>query len=198
MGVKRTRSSLPLPSGRYRVVLADPPWSYQNWTDKKNGAAAAHYPTLSVQEIRSIPVADLAHPKGCALFLWATFPKVREALSVIEAWGFRYVTCAFVWRKVNPDGSPYMGLGFYTRSAYEICLLGLKGRMTPARRDIRQEITAPVRRHSEKPQTIYDKIEALFPHGTPRLELFCRGEPHLGWRGWGDEAEDDSTHTRAA
>jgi N6-adenosine-specific RNA methylase IME4 len=104
--------SPPFPTGQYKTILADPPWKYQNWTDKKNGAARGHYKTMTLEDIAALPVGELGDPTGCALFLWATFPKIREALQVIEAWGFRYVTCAFVWRKVYRSGAPYCGLGF--------------------------------------------------------------------------------------
>ena len=77
------------PRGRYRVITADPPWRYQNWTDAKNGAARSHYATMAAADLGALPVADLADERGCALLLWATWPKLPEALEVMPAWGFR-------------------------------------------------------------------------------------------------------------
>ena len=103
--------------GRYSIIYADPPWRY---TAKKiQGAAENHYPTMSISELCALPVADLA-AKDSALFLWATFPQLPEALRLIQAWGFTYKSVAFVWLKQNRK-SPgwFYGLGFWTRG--KIC-----------------------------------------------------------------------------
>lgn len=170
----------------YSLVFADPPWSYkQRWGDmEKHGAATSHYSTMSQAEIQALPVGEWA-ADNAALLLWGTWPKIDEALAVCSAWGFRFVTCAFVWNKTYKNGRPYCGLGFYTRSGSEFVLLGIKGSMKPASRSVRQVITAPVGRHSAKPQVFYDRARDLFPEG-PRLEMFARG-PRDGWDVWGNE-----------
>lgn len=76
---------------KYNVIYADPPWSYQQWCDKKQGAAKAHYETMKQKDIEELPVERIAD-KNCILFMWATFPKLQEALATIKAWGFEYKT----------------------------------------------------------------------------------------------------------
>lgn len=94
---------------KYKIIYADLPWKY----DRKigEGVAEKQYPTMEIEEICSLPIKEIAD-KDCILFLWATFPKLKEALKVIEAWGFRYRTVAFVWIKLNKKKkTPYFGLG---------------------------------------------------------------------------------------
>jgi N6-adenosine-specific RNA methylase IME4 len=88
----------PLPPGPFSVILADPPWEYQNWSDAKNGASVSAYSVLRTEDVAALPVADVAG-ENCALCLWATFPKLKEALQVMESWGFRYVGNLFAWTK---------------------------------------------------------------------------------------------------
>ena len=107
--------------GKYPIIYADPPWRYAQ--KGLQGAAENHYPTMSINELCALPVAELAAP-DCALFLWATFPQLPEALRLIEAWGFTYKSVAFVWLKKNKKvDSWFYGLGFWTRGNAEICLL---------------------------------------------------------------------------
>lgn len=80
--------------GKYNIIYADPPWRYES--GKVQGAAENHYPTMSIDNLCALPVAELT-AKDCALFLWATFPQLPEALRLIKAWGFQYKTVAFVW-----------------------------------------------------------------------------------------------------
>ena len=115
-----------LPIGTYNIIYADPPWRYEQ--RKVQGAAENHYPTMSIDELCALPVLELA-AKDCALFLWATFPQLPEALRLIRAWGFRYKTVAFVWLKRNRKSpSWFYGMGYWTRSNAEICLLATKGK----------------------------------------------------------------------
>lgn len=87
--------------GKYQVIYADPPWAYRVWSKKGNGRSAeSHYPTMSIEEIADLPVKELAD-ENCALFLWVTFPLLREIWKVIDAWGFTYKSVAFVWIKQN-------------------------------------------------------------------------------------------------
>lgn len=121
-----------LPIGTYNIIYADPPWRYEQ--RKVQGAAENHYPTMSIDELCALPVPELAS-KDCALFLWATFPQLPEALRLIRAWGFRYKTVAFVWLKRNRKSpSWFYGMGYWTRSNAEICLLATKGKPKRSRR----------------------------------------------------------------
>lgn len=180
--------AIPFPEGSYSVIYADPPWSYANWTDAKNGAACSAYDTMSNEDICSLPVADLA-ADDCVLLMWGTWPKLVEGLEVIKRWGFEFVTCAFVWNKVNRDGTPYMGLGFYTRSGSEFVLLGKRGSVPVAVKDVFQVQTEPMDgKHSQKPAIFIERIDRLWPEGK-RIELFARRR-WPGWDAWGNQVED--------
>ena len=173
--------------GRYGVIYADPPWRYN--MKRGHGVAENHYPTMSIEEICALPVASLAD-KECALFLWATFPQLPEALEVIKAWGFHFKTVAFLWLKQNKKAPTWFyGMGFWTRSNAEVCLLATKGH--PKRRDkgIHQFIISPLEGHSKKPDEARRRIERLMGD-IPRVELFAR-QPSPGWHVWGNEVDSD-------
>ena len=176
-----------LPIGTYNIIYADPPWRYEQ--RKVQGAAENHYPTMSIDELCALPVPELA-AKDCALFLWATFPQLPEALRLIHAWGFRYKTVAFVWLKRNRKSpSWFYGMGYWTRANAEICLLATRGRPKRAARDVKQVILSHVERHSQKPEEARRRIEALMGD-VPRIELFARASPP-GWDVWGNEVASD-------
>ena len=87
---------------KYNIIYADPPWSYRN-TGNIQATANAHYPTMRQEDIENLPIERLAE-KDCILFLWATFPKIQEALDCMKAWGFEYKTVGFTWVKKNKRG----------------------------------------------------------------------------------------------
>jgi site-specific DNA-methyltransferase (adenine-specific) len=176
---------------KYDLITCDAPWTYQNWTDKKNGAVKAHYKTLKVEDLCQLPIEKIAKDNSI-LLQWATFPKLQEAMEVMEAWGFKYITCAFVWNKVYCSGKPYCGLGFYSRSGTEICLLGKKGKGLPIKsKGVRQVITAPVvKPHSTKPNDeIRKRIGELFGTNLKKIELFARPPIVKGWDAIGFEVD---------
>jgi len=177
-------------NNKYSCILADPPWAYKVWSKKGTGRCAEnHYPTMSLNEICALSVADIAD-KDCALFLWATFPNLPEAFEVIKAWGFTYKTVAFVWCKRNRKSPGFFtGLGYYTRANAEICLLATKGSPKRVSKGVRQIIDTPIERHSQKPGVARDRIVELFGD-IPRIELFAR-ERVSGWDAWGNEVETD-------
>ena len=144
---------------------------------------------MRLEELAALPVSDLADT-DCALFLWATFPQLPEALRLIRAWGFSYKTVAFVWLKTNRKARTWFyGLGFWTRSNAEICLLATKGHPKRQAAHIHQLIVSPVERHSKKPDEARDRIVALMGD-LPRIELFARQETP-GWEVWGNEVNSD-------
>lgn len=144
---------------------------------------------MRLEELTALPVSDLADT-DCALFLWATFPQLPDALRLIRAWGFSYKTVAFVWLKTNRRSHTWFyGLGFWTRSNAEICLLATKGHPKRQAANIHQLIVSPVERHSKKPDEARDRIEALMGD-LPRIELFARQKPP-GWDVWGNEVNSD-------
>lgn len=164
----------------YSVILADPPWSYRGLTHHKMILGAKdHYNTMACSDIAALPVESLAG-KDCFLFLWATPPCLPEAMHVLSAWGFKYVTIAFTWIKTNPKaGTYFFGIGYYTRSNAELCLLGKRGKPNVASRHVSSLIVAPRRQHSQKPDEVYSRIETLCGD-VPRIELFARQR----WNGW--------------
>lgn len=176
----------------YSLILADPPWKYQDYsapagtTHARARGAAKHYPTMALPQIKALPVADLASPDA-VLFMWATWPLIDQGLATIEAWGFTFKTLAWEWVKTTKAGSPAMGMGRYTRSNPEPCLLAFRGKPVPvAAHDVIALIFAPRGQHSRKPAEQYQRIDRLYPDHGPRLELFAT-EAQPGWAVWGNE-----------
>ena len=184
------------PNKKYRVIYADPPWAYrQCGTGKESrGTALKHYPTMTTDDIRKLPVRELLMSGGAACFMWATFPNITEAVSVMEAWGFVYKTAAFVWVKKNPkSGGNFWGMGAYTRANAEVCLLGVTpdfkaGQMIKAH-NVHQIIEAPFEGHSKKPDETRRRIVSLLGD-VPRIELFARQRAD-GWDAWGNEVPQE-------
>ena len=152
-------------------------------------AAENHYPTSETTAIAAREVRKLALDH-CALFLWATVPMLPDALTVMEAWGFGYVT-HWVWMKDR------VGTGYWNRNAHELLLLGTRGNV-PAPAPGTQwpsVILARPTEHSAKPERFHELIEAYFPN-LPKIELNRRGPARPGWDAWGNEAEteEDGAH----
>lgn len=181
-----------LPDGPYGVVYADPPWAWSKTPLKNRGSARTvekEYPTMQPEAIAALPVAGIA-AENSALLLWTTGPKLQIAHDVIAAWGFRYITVGFVWIKQNAgDRGLKFGMGYYTRSNAEYCLLATKGSPKRVAADVDQVLVAPVGRHSAKPHEFRRRIERLFGD-VPRLEMFARQRSD-GWDSWGNQVPDD-------
>lgn len=139
---------------KYNIIYADPPWTYNDMKNKDPKMGGITYPTMSLEEIKSLPIQDICE-KDCMLFMWATMPLLPEALEVIKAWGFRYITCGFTWVKLNPKGvGIYSGLGHWTNGNAEICLMGKKGSPKRVAKNVKQIQMHPRGRHSAKPAPI--------------------------------------------
>ena len=173
---------------KYDVILADPPWHFCVYNEEKSDRHASHkYDLMKVDQICALPVKDLA-AENCVLFMWATWTNLFQAFQVMEAWGFTYRTLAWDWVKAKKNGFGFhFGMGYYTRSNTEPCLLAVKGTMKVSVHDISALIYAPVRQHSRKPDEQYVKIDKLYP-GTTRLELFARRRTP-GWDVFGNQVE---------
>lgn len=171
-----------LPRGRFGAILADPPWTFKTWSPKGRGRAPK-YPTMSVEQIGALRVQEIA-ADDCVLFLWMSWPMLYDAIHVINAWGFKYKTCAFCWAKRDPRGWLFAGTGYWTRANSEACLLATRGKPKRLHADVPQIILEDRREHSRKPDRIYERIERLVP--GPYLELFARTH-RRGWSAWGDE-----------
>ena len=173
-----------LPKERFSVIAVDPPWDYrqrlQHGKRKSSGGAADHYPTISIDDLKTFPIKDLL-AKDAIVFMWATAPLMHDAIDLGRAWDLHYGTVAFVWDKlkVNP--------GYYTLSQCEYVLCWKRGKIPQPRgiRNARQLVIEKRTEHSTKPDEVYHRIEAMFPHHN-KLELFAR-EPRGGWTVWGNE-----------
>lgn len=195
---------LQFPDKKYGLILADPPWLYANTLSHKKewGAATSAYPCMKTADIAALPVPDIAD-SNCMLALWATGPKLLEAMQVMLAWHFDYVQVRFVWLKVtkgsehcylDPDTTFPSLRGYYTNTNAEFVLLGRKG-YAPAIYDdtVRQLVFAPrgARGHSQKPPEVHRRLVLLFGD-VPRIELFAR-DAVLGWTTWGLEVASAGT-----
>ncbi len=179
---------------KYQIIYADPPWNYKDKRDthpRMSGGASSHYPTMNLVDIYNIGISLRSFlADDCMLFLWATFPNLTEALSVIKAWGFQYKTLGFSWIKTNKKNSkPFFGIGYYTKSNCEVCLIGVRGKPIKISDSISSVIISPRLQHSTKPPEVRDKIVELCGD-IPRLELFSRSKVE-GWDCWGNEVESD-------
>lgn len=176
--------------GKFKTILADPPWRFQNSTGKvaPEHKRLSRYPTLSLQEILDIPVNSIAD-ENCHLFLWVPNALLAEGLETMKKWGFTYKT-NIIWYKIRKDGGPDgRGVGFYFRNVTEVVLFGVKGSMRtlkPGRTQV-NIVRTRKREHSRKPDELYDIIESCSP--GPYLELFSRGKRD-GWSVWGNQVED--------
>lgn len=176
---------------RFRTILADPPWQFQNRTGKvaPEHRRLSRYGTLTLPDIAALPVATICEPVA-HLYLWVPNALLPEGLAVMQAWGFSYKS-NLVWHKIRRDGgSDGRGVGFYFRNVTELVLFGVRGRnartLAPARRQVNLLATQK-REHSRKPDEFYDIVEACSPQ--PRLELFARGT-RAGWAAWGNQSAE--------
>lgn len=176
-----------IPKNKYKIIYADPAWTYRVWSKKGAGRTASHhYKVSSLEEMKQLPVQDISEDNS-VLFMWATYPNLKEAFELGEAWGFEYKTVAFTWVKRNKKSKGYfVGMGYYTRANAEICLLFTKGKVLPRQsRSVRQICDARIKEHSQKPDEIRNRIVELFGD-LPRIELFAR-DVIKNWDCWGNE-----------
>lgn len=189
-----------LPDKKYDIIYADPPWDYggkmqydksciksENIGFKKNifiSSATFKYPTLKLNQLKQLDVNSIASD-NCLLFMWTTGPQFANSIELGNTWGFEYKTVAFVWDKQvhNP--------GRYTLSETEFCLVFKKGKIPSPRgaRNIRQLISVPRGKHSEKPELVISGITKMFPQQN-KIELFAR-KNYYGWDNWGLEIPDN-------
>lgn len=172
-----------IPLFRYGLIMADPPWSYKNWSAKgEHKNAGAQYDCMDLDAIRKMPVGHLAG-ESCVLWLWATNPLLDQAFDVMRAWGFQFKTAGH-WSKKTSKGNQAFGTGYLLRCAGEPFLIGTVGSPKTAR-NVRSVIEGPVREHSRKPEEAFAAAEQLCGD-VPRMELFSRQE-RAGWDVFGNE-----------
>jgi N6-adenosine-specific RNA methylase IME4 len=174
------------PDKKYQIIYADPPWSFSTWSEKgQEKSAENHYQTMDIKDICNLPVKDISDD-NCVLFMWVTFPRLPDAFEVIKEWGFEYKTCGFTWVKKNKIKLGWFwGMGYWTRSNPEICLLATKGKPKRLSASVHSIIDEPIERHSKKPDITRHKIVELLGD-IPRIELFARQQTE-GWDVWGNE-----------
>lgn len=176
-----------IPLHAYDVIYADPAWIYRDKALAGNRGAGCKYDLMTDEKLYALPVADLA-AKDCVLFMWVTFPKLAEGLACISRWGFDYKTVAFTWVKRNKRASSWFwGMGRWTRSNAEVCLLATRGRPQRVSASVHSVLDDPIGPHSRKPQSARDRIMQL-TGDVRRIELFARGE-HDGFDAWGNTPE---------
>lgn len=168
-----------LPKGSFTIIYADPPWRYE-FSETDSRAIEAHYPSLDTDKICGLKIPT---DEDAVLFLWSPAPKINEALTVLQAWNFQYLT-HLVWVKDK------IGMGYWVRNQHELLLIGRKGTALVPREEVRYAsvFNAPRLEHSAKPPVVYEMIESMFPE-QKYIELFHRGKPRPGWVAWGNEVE---------
>lgn len=179
----------------YKALYLDPPWVFRTRSDKGKGRSPEqHYDCMSLEDLMELPIQDLM-AKDCAVFMWIIDTHLPQGLKLLEAWGLEYKTVGFYWAKTNKDGTPFTGMGYWTRANPEQlwmcqpegsaqCLLATKGAPKRQAKDVKRLIMTPRREHSRKPDETYDRIEALVD--GPYLELFAR-QTREGWHCYGNE-----------
>jgi N6-adenosine-specific RNA methylase IME4 len=166
------------------IVYADPSWKY-SFSKSTSRSIENHYPTMDLAAIKTLG-SKLPMKHDSLLLLWATAPKLPQALEVMAAWGFEYKSCA-VWDKV------LMGMGYWWRGQHELLLVGTRGRFKPPKPSGRAASVIKERRgrHSAKPLVVYEWIEKNWPpEQWSLLELFAR-QKRPSWSAWGNEVDCD-------
>ena len=172
------------PNKKYNIIYADPAWTFKTWSSK-GAAKSPKYDVMTIDDIKNLPVNDIAD-KNCILFIWVTYPLLKQGLDTIAAWNFNYKTCGFSWIKKNKKtDSLFWGLGYWTRSNNELCLLATKGSPKKISSKVHQVVLDKIREHSRKPDCVRDRIVQLCGD-LPRIELFAR-QKVKGWDCWGNQ-----------
>lgn len=165
-----------LPQDRFDLIYCDPPWRY-DFSKSDSRKIENQYPTMSMEELYALKIPAA---KNCVLYMWATAPKLVEAINLIAAWGFTYKSHA-IWDK------QIIGMGYWFRSQHELLMVATKGKISPPQPSERISSIFSFRRgkHSKKPWTIYEHIEAWYPE-LSKLEMFARNT-RTGWKSWGNQ-----------
>lgn len=196
----------------YSVIYCDCPWYYKDKAKSGDRGAEFHYSCMKLSELCDMKtyIDSIAAPDS-VLFMWATSPMLKDAMTVMEAWNFKFKIIAFTWIKTNKNPvksllvgenkylvteiddrgdfetyGDFMGMGNHTRSNAEFVLLGVRGKgIKRVSASVRSTVISPVREHSRKPDEVRRRIEDLYGD-VPRIELFAR-ERAIGWDYFGDE-----------
>lgn len=194
---------------KYQVIYADPPWQYGNKVSR--GAASNHYSTMSLEELKRLPVWDLA-AENAVLAMWYTGTHDEQARELAKAWGFDVRQMfLFTWVKLNEKAQctidkalesgaivdfwdfydllnqvTRMNPGNYSRGNQESCLIAVRGKgIERQNAGVKQLIYSPLGEHSQKPGEARYRLEELYGD-VKRIELFARFQI-AGWDTWGNE-----------
>lgn len=168
-----------LPTSKYRVIYADPPWSYGNTQPDYQTEQRDHYPVMPLSDICAIPVSEIADDNA-VLFLWVTSPILEESFQVVKAWGFKY-KASFIWDKIKHN------MGHYNSVRHELLLICVRGSCQPDERKLFDSVQSIERgEHSKKPDEFRTIIDTIYPVGK-RIELFARSRV-AGWEAYGHQA----------
>lgn len=164
-------------AGLFQTIVIDPPWDWGDEGDVNQfGRAKPDYTTMPIEDIERLPIGRIAD-ENCHLYLWVTNRSLPKAFRLIEAWGFRYITC-LTWVK------PSIGMGNYFRGSTEQVLFCVKGSQPLKRHDVGTHFTAPRgARHSSKPEEFYKLVESC--SYAPYIDVFGRNGRE-GWSVWGE------------
>ena len=169
---------------KYKVIYADPPWHFKSFSKKgEERSAVQHYDCMDLDSICRLPVSSVADDNS-VLLMWVTDPYLHQAFDVMRSWDFTYKTVGFTWVKTNKSEGYFTGMGYWTRSNPEMCLLGTRGKPKRLDKSIKQLVVSQRREHSRKPDEVYDRIEKMLE--GPYLEMFAR-KTRQGWDNFGNE-----------
>lgn len=185
---------------KYNIIYADPPWKYNKGVHQETFPKRKQtrierelpYQTMSLDEMKALDIHSISE-KNSALFMWVTDSHLKQGIELMESWGFKYKTIAFIWKKITNKGNTCATIGAWTMKNCEICLFGTKGNMLQYKKanNIFQLIEAERTINSKKPNEARNRILDIFPN-VPKIELFAR-EKKDGWDVWGNEVENSIT-----
>lgn len=172
---------------RYELIYPDLPWYYTGGNRHRKLKIDPKYPTMKFNEMAALPIRDIA-ADDCALAMWATGPKMEEAIQLINIWKFQFITVLFIWIKTNRlENTLNYKPAYWTMPNAEYLLLAKIGHPQRVREDIKQIVFAPIAGHSAKPPIFRQKLVNLFGD-VSRIELFARTETP-GWDAVGNEID---------
>ena len=165
---------------QYSAIIIDPPWPMEKiLRDDRPNQDEFDYPTMEIDEIKNLPINNMAIQEGCHVYLWTTQKYLPDAFDILRAWRVDY-QCLMTWRK-NVGFTPFSWM-----YSTEHCLFGHIGSLPLLRMGLRLDFEAKVREHSRKPEVFYDLVREASP--GPRLDMFSR-EQHAGFDQYGNEVD---------
>lgn len=177
--------------GKYKIILADPPWAHNDKAAAGERGAGFKYSLMDQGALMGMRAyIDSLAAEDCLLALWHVAPMPQETLDLVRAWGFKLKTMkGFTWHKVTKHGKDFLGMGNWSRCNTEDCLFAVRGRPKRISASVRQFIEAEIREHSRKPDEARDRLVELMGD-VPRIELFAR-QRVAGWDAMGDELPEE-------